>query len=160
MLAHVNEARGAQPSSRRASLAAALILLGELPGRAPPEELEERVDLALGRPSRRLAAYGSLRPGHSNHREIAELGGRWSPGSVRGRLAAASSASGAYPTLAPDARGEPCAVELLESIALPGAWPRLDAFEGAAYRRELALVELAEGQTCIANLYAPSRPSG
>ena len=34
--------------------------------------------------SRRLAVYGSLAPGESNHAVIADLGGRWSEGLVRG----------------------------------------------------------------------------
>jgi gamma-glutamylcyclotransferase (GGCT)/AIG2-like uncharacterized protein YtfP len=157
VLAHANEARRATPSARRASLAAAALLLGELHAHDSALQLEQHIDRALGQPSTRLAAYGSLRPGEANHREVAGLGGRWSAGVVRGHLLAAAPATGGYPMLAPDARGEPCAVLLLESGALPDAWPRLDAFEGRLYRRELALVELSDGALCVANLYVPAR---
>lgn len=156
VLAHVNEARRSRDSARRASLVAAVILVGEVPGRASIAELEDRVDLALGRPSRRLAVYGSLRRGESNHGELALLGGRWSTGLVRGRFEASSPTAGGHATLAPDARAEPCAVEVLESVALPDAWARLDAFEGLHYRRELVPVEGEGGALCVANLYVPS----
>jgi gamma-glutamylcyclotransferase (GGCT)/AIG2-like uncharacterized protein YtfP len=156
VLAHVNDARRAPPEARRASLAAALILLGDTPGRATHEQLADRVDQALGRPSQRLAAYGSLRRGERNHGEVADLGGRWLAGHVRGRFETASARTGGWPALAPDARGAPFAVEVLESPALPGAWPRLDDFEGEPYRRELVAVELERGATCVANLYVPA----
>jgi gamma-glutamylcyclotransferase (GGCT)/AIG2-like uncharacterized protein YtfP len=157
VLAHANAARRSTPSARSVSLAAAALLLGEPHARDTAEQLEQRIDRALGQPSTRLAAYGSLRPGAANHREVAGLGGRWSAGRVRGRLIAAAPATGGYPMLTPDAHGEPCAIELLESLALPDAWPRLDAFEGPLYLRELALVELSDGALCVANLYVPAR---
>ncbi|HVS17640.1 MAG TPA: gamma-glutamylcyclotransferase family protein [Planctomycetota bacterium] len=149
-MAHVNEARRARESARRASLVAAMILLGEPPARASLEQLEDAVDLALGRPSQRLAVYGSLRRGERHHSELAEVEGRWSAGSVLGRLAERDG----YPTLTADERASACAVELLESLALPVHWARLDAFEGAGYRRERVTVERADGSLCVANLYA------
>jgi gamma-glutamylcyclotransferase (GGCT)/AIG2-like uncharacterized protein YtfP len=135
---------------------AAMMLLGETPGRASIEQLEDAVDRALQRPSQRLAAYGSLRRSERNHGEVADLGGRWLAGHVRGRFEPAAVRTGGWPALTPDAHGEPCAVEVLESLALSTRWPHLDAFEGAAYRRELALVDLEGGATCVANLYVPA----
>ena len=38
--------------------------------------------------NRRLATYGTLGPGRPNHHHLADLGGRWLRGSVRGRLVA------------------------------------------------------------------------
>lgn len=157
VLAHVNEARRSKGSARRASLVAAVILLSGQPARASIEQLEERVDRALGRPSRRLAVYGSLRRDQPNHGELSDLGGRWGAGFVRGRFEASSPAADGHATLAPDARAEPCGVEVLESVALPDAWARLDAFEGLHYRRELVPVEGEGGSLRVANLYVPAR---
>lgn len=154
---HANDARRAPRPRRRAALEAGLGLLGvSRLSDASPAELWERLELALDRPERRLAVYGSLRRGRSNHGLIADLAGTWSAGCVRGRLEPSAARTGGYPTLAPDASAAPCAVELLESDALPEHWARLDAFEGAAYVRVLAAVELAGGRLCVANLYAPA----
>ena len=153
VLKHANEARRAADPAARASLVAAMILLGESPGRASLEQLEDAVDLALERPSRRLAAYGSLLPGQAHHDELADVDGRWSAGLVRGRRREADATGGGYPELVPDERGDVCRVGLLESPALPGRWAHLDAFEGDGYRRELVLVEREGGRVCVANLY-------
>lgn len=155
VLAHVNDARHAPVDTRGASLAAAWLLLDQGSGSSMLEPLAERIDQVLGHPSRRLAAYGSLRRGEANHREVAELGGRWLTGRVRGHFERATERTGGWPALTPDARGEPCAVEVLESPALATHWERLDAFEGEPYRRELVVVELEGGATCVANLYVP-----
>jgi len=157
VLALANEARHGPLPRRCAALESALRLLALPAGPdATPEQLRELLELALGRPERRLAVYGSLRRGRSNHGLIADLVGTWHAGLVRGRLDPAAAQTGGYPTLAPDPRGTACAVELFECDALPQHWARLDAFEGAAYRRVLAPVELAGAAPCVANLYAPA----
>ena len=102
----------------------------------------------------RLAVYGSLAPGRSNHAQLAGLTGRWRAGTVRGRLINAGWAAGAgYPALIPDGAGDAVPVQLFESADLPAHWDRLDAFEGEDYRRVAAPVELA-GKTLEAWIYA------
>ncbi len=95
----------------------------------------------------RLAVYGTLRPGHPNHHQLAGLRGRWRTGAVRGRLIAEGWAAGlGYHALVLDPHGPAVDVELFESPDLPQHWDRLDAFEGENYRRVVATVETAEGK--------------
>lgn len=116
--------------------------------------LERLSDLLLDRPSRRLATYGSLRPGEANHHLVAELEGRWLEGTTRGLLAAAGwAAERGYPGLVWDPEGPEVPVQVLESPALPAHWERLDAFEGPSYLRILVPVATAEGAR-VCNLYA------
>lgn len=94
----------------------------------------------------RLATYGTLAPGRVNHHQVAGLRGRWLEGTVTGRLVAEGwGAALGYPALVPDQRGEAISVHLLLSPDLPDHWPRLDAFEGAEYRRTAIAVHTAEG---------------
>lgn len=95
---------------------------------------------------RRLAVYGTLAPGEPNHDQVAGLEGRWTEGVVWGRRVEEGwGADLGYPALRLDPDGEPIRVALLESRDLPRAWPRLDRFEGPAYRRVTAPVATAEG---------------
>ncbi len=120
----------------------------------PVEELEDRLDALLDRPSRRLAAYGSLRPGQVNHRLLAHLRGTWLRGTVRGNLHPTGwGVAQGFPALIYDEDGPPVPVEVLESEDLPAHWQRLDAFEGADYTRLLVPVDLDDGRLIAANLY-------
>lgn len=122
--------------------------------------LERLCDILLDHPSRRLAAYGSLRPGEANHHVVADVPGRWTEGTTRGTLHSSGWGAGlGYPGLEWDPRGREVTVAILESTALPAHWERLDAFEGEAYRRILVSVETAEGRV-VCNLYAIRGPSG
>src|SRR5262245_8748957 len=62
------------------------------PGTSPitPEmvrrALEEDDDVELGGALRRLAVYGTLAPGRSNHDQLSALPGRWLDGHVLGAL--------------------------------------------------------------------------
>lgn len=97
-------------------------------------------------PTQRLAVYGSLAPGRPNHHHLAPLGGTWTTGVVRGRLVAEGwGAAIGFPGLVQDPGGEAIAVQVLESQALEAHWPRLDAFEGAGYRRVSVTVETEAG---------------
>lgn len=88
------------------------------------------------RPDRRLAVYGSLAPGRSNHHELAQIRGEWERGIVYGRLEDRGWGSSiGYPALRWDPRGEPVEVWVLTSPGLPEHWPRLDEFEGDEYDR-------------------------
>ncbi len=115
--------------------------------------LEEAADTLFGA-SRRLAVYGSLAPGASNHHAVEGLRGEWTSGFVRGELYRV----GGFPAVRLDPGGSRVEVMVLTSPDLPGAWPRLDRFEGPAYRRRLTLVEDDSGPTAVANIYAGRRP--
>jgi gamma-glutamylcyclotransferase (GGCT)/AIG2-like uncharacterized protein YtfP len=105
----------------------------------------------------RLATYGTLGPGRPNHHHLADLAGRWLKGTVRGRLVAEGwGAAMGFPALALDPEGEAVEVDVLESPDLPGAWARLDAFEGREYRRIVTEVETAEGRL-EASIYVLAR---
>ncbi|MDE2410977.1 MAG: gamma-glutamylcyclotransferase [Sphingomonadales bacterium] len=93
----------------------------------------------------RLVTYGTLSPGRPNHGQLAMLGGEWKVGAVRGRLVEHGwGATLGYPALvlSSDADAGVIAVDLLECRDLPQHWARLDAFEGAEYRRVPVWVEL------------------
>jgi len=117
-------------------------------------ELCEAVDVALNRPSRRLAVYGSLGPGRPNHHVVAGIRGRWSRGTVAGTLHDSGwGATMGYPGMIWRPGGDPIIVNLLESDELHEHWARLDAFEGGAYVRVLVPVETGAGMCVVANLY-------
>ncbi|MEI6644371.1 MAG: gamma-glutamylcyclotransferase [Novosphingobium sp.] len=94
----------------------------------------------------RLATYGTLAPGRVNHHQLAGLAGEWTVGTIRGRLVETGwGAALGYPALVLDEGGEAIAVHLFSSADLPKHWARLDAFEGAEYRRGEVMVETAAG---------------
>jgi gamma-glutamylcyclotransferase (GGCT)/AIG2-like uncharacterized protein YtfP len=93
-----------------------------------------------------LAVYGSLGPGRPNHHQLAMLRGAWTTGEVRGRLIEHGwGAALGYPGLVLAPEGEAVTVELLSSVDLPNHWARLDAFEGAEYRRVVTTIVTAAG---------------
>ena len=97
-------------------------------------------------PDTRLASYGTLAPGRSNHHQLAGLNGAWQQGTVRGWLSNAGwGAPLGYPGLVLDAAGPLVDVHVFESPDLPAHWTRLDEFEGAEYRRVVTQVRTAAG---------------
>ncbi len=110
--------------------------------------------------SRTLAVYGTLAPGRPNHHVVAPLGGVWTHGVVEGDLFPVGwGAIQGYPAFLPRSGGPAVAVHVLTSARLPDAWPALDRFEGAEYRRLLLPVYDAGAPgarrlSTIANLYA------
>jgi gamma-glutamylcyclotransferase (GGCT)/AIG2-like uncharacterized protein YtfP len=60
--------------------------------------------------------------------------------------------TGGFPGLVWDPDGPAIAAHLLESPDLPSHWERLDAFEGAAYRREVVPVGTDTGRV-LASVY-------
>ena len=104
--------------------------------------------------SRRLVVYGSLAPGEANHHHLADLRGSWERGSVRGRKHDRGwGARTGYPGLELTSAGDEVPVLLFVSDDLPGAWERLDAFEGSDYRRVLAPVRRDATLVAVANVY-------
>ncbi len=94
----------------------------------------------------RLATYGTLAPGRVNNAQLADLTGQWRRATVRGRLVeAGSGAKLGYPGLVLDPSGQEVEVHVFESPDLPDHWSRLDAFEGAGYRRVVTQVRAGEG---------------
>jgi gamma-glutamylcyclotransferase (GGCT)/AIG2-like uncharacterized protein YtfP len=87
-------------------------------------------------PDRALAVYGTLAPGEPNHHVVADIGGRWVEGAVRGhRFEARWRGMPGYPGFLPDAGGPVVEVLVLVSALLGEHWGRLDDFEGPGYRR-------------------------
>lgn len=98
------------------------------------------------RATERLATYGSLAPGRINNGELAGLDGTWTQGTVKGRLVSEGwGAALGFPGLVLDPSGDDVQVFVFASLDLPQHWPRLDAFEGARYRRTVANVTTATG---------------
>lgn len=91
----------------------------------------------------RLAVYGTLAPGRSNHHQLAALHGRWLLGQVRGTLH--EDGWHGYPGFVVGDDRPLVDVHVFESLDLPAHWDRLDAFEGPAYRRVAVRVETADG---------------
>lgn len=127
-------------------------------------DAERRLD-ALFRTGRTLAVYGTLAPGQPNHHVVAPLGGEWADGVVEGDLYPVGwGATLGYPAFRPRAGGAAVAVKVLTAPALAAAWPDLDRFEGAEYRRILVPVfsvdQAGERRLhTVANLYAAAEPA-
>ena len=96
----------------------------------------------------RLAVYGTLRPGESNHAMLDGVSGTWAEGLVQGVRFMAKG----YPAFRPGNGEVP--VSVLMSATLPEHWARLDEFEGKDYRRILVPVTLTGGEIVVANVYA------
>ena len=125
-------------------------------GRVPAGGREEYVRARVttdNRAEHRLATYGTLAPGRPNHHQLDGLDGRWFDGMVRGNLMPEGwGAELGYPGLVIDPAGGQVPVHVFESADLPAHWPRLDAFEGAAYARVETRVDTASG-TVPASIY-------
>ena len=113
-----------------------------------PEDLARAEEIAQPRneAATRLATYGTLAPGQVNHHHMDVMAGAWTTGTVRGHLhaegwGAAHDCPGIV--LAPD--GQEVPVHIFTSPDLPAHWARLDAFEGAEYRRTVTRAETASG---------------
>ncbi len=115
--------------------------------------LDRLIEALLDFPEGRLATYGSLLRGEDNHHRVATLVGNWIDGTVEGTLHDRGwAARQGYPGLHHHIPGPPVPVGVLQSAALPGAWDRLDEFEGEGYRRILVPVE-TENATLVCYLY-------
>ena len=102
----------------------------------------------------RLAIYGSLAPGQSNHHQLDGLAGDWLKGYVNGSLFHAGwGATMGYPAIVLDPAGPQVEVVVLESGDLPAHWARLDAFEGVGYERVITTVHTPAGDL-LAYIYA------
>ncbi|MFK7945864.1 MAG: molybdenum cofactor guanylyltransferase MobA [Paracoccaceae bacterium] len=113
-----------------------------------PEDLARAEDIAGA--ATRLATYGTLAPGEANHHHMSGMTGEWSTGSVRGKLLADGwGATHGCPGIVLDAEGAEVPVQIFTSPMLPDHWDRLDAFEGAEYRRVTATANTADGDVPV-----------
>lgn len=103
--------------------------------------------------NKRLAVYGTLAPGGPNHHLLAGCDGTWQAAAVPGRRGERE-----YPVFSYDAQAPLVPVQLLTSGDLEQHWPRLDAFEGSAYRRILVPVFQDQHLLTVANLYEAVTP--
>jgi len=102
----------------------------------------------------RLFVYGTLAPGCPNEHVLQPLNGHWQKAYVRGHLHRKGwGAALGYPALQLDPQAERVEGWLFSSTTLADFWPRLDAFEGDAYRRESVQVILASGERQVAWVY-------
>ena len=107
----------------------------------------------------RLFVYGTLAPGRPNEHVLADIPGRWEPGTVRGTLLQEGwGARVGYPGIVLDQTGDEVQGFLFSSDALAEHLPRLDAFEGNGYERVETSVQLDEGSV-DAYIYILSRSS-
>lgn len=105
----------------------------------------------------RLFVYGSLQPGKANAHMLDPAPGTWRAARVRGVLHDNGwGAQLGFPVLELDADGDEVAGHVLESAALTGLWPILDAFEGDDYRRVQTDVTLVNGGRQSAWVYVRS----
>ncbi len=118
-------------------------------------EVERRFE----RPSTRLAVYGSLAPGKSNHWIIEDIAGTWTPGFVRGDLLRQGWGTHVgFPGMIWDPEStNRINVQVFTSEDLPAHWERLDSFEGEDYLRILVPVEGLAGAPTVANIYRVRR---
>lgn len=118
------------------------------------DAMHEAVETLFNRPSHRLAIYGSLAPGKTNHHVVADVRGEWHSGTVFGQLSQTGWGSDiGFPALTWIPGTDPIEVQVLESAELPDHWQRLDEFEGEQYKRICIPVERKDHPLEIANIY-------
>ncbi|ADB39257.1 gamma-glutamylcyclotransferase family protein [Spirosoma linguale] len=106
---------------------------------------------------RSFITYGTLAPGRPNHFMVEHIRGTWKKGIIRGKLANKGwGAELGYYGFTPVNVSEQEEIEVfvLLSDELAENWERLDAFEGAGYRRIAVQYELNTGETGVGYLYA------
>lgn len=112
-----------------------------------------QLEVVNNQPVTHLATYGTLGPGRPNHHHVSIIEGKWTRGSIRGVLHEEGwGAAMGFPGIALDETGPEVVVDLLESNQLDAHLVRLDDFEGIGYRREIAVVETANGRV-LAHVY-------
>lgn len=143
----------------------AIVELNALRATGPSQRLQQLEQHLSARFSAqcRLAVYGSLAPGRSNHDQLQNVRGDWHSGlSVCGEFVDHGWGAGlGYPALRWSASGPAVSIELFVSEDLPGHWARLDEFEGKDYLRIVVPVYAGTSVVTVANLYAAhqSQPS-
>ena len=102
----------------------------------------------------RLAVYGSLAPGESNHWVISRISGEWTTGTVRGyEFDITWGPADGYQGFIPDADGNDVAVSVLVSNDLERHWREIDEFEGPGYERRMIAVSSPSALPVQAHIY-------
>jgi gamma-glutamylcyclotransferase (GGCT)/AIG2-like uncharacterized protein YtfP len=118
-------------------------------GRVYPAVLQ-LFETVLKNPRRRLASYGSLRPGEVNEAVLQQSGGSWMPGSVRGRVVERNGLK----VLEHPREEVSTPVDVFETSEDTLEWSMLDRFEGTSrYQRVWVVVQLELGYLTVANAY-------
>ncbi len=108
--------------------------------------------------TQRLFVYGTLAPGGPNEHLLQRIGGSWQKASARGKLIPEGwGATLGYPAIVLDPDGDKVEGLLFSSDALSEHWRKFDEFEGEGYERVLTMVELSDGSTVQAYIYALRR---
>jgi hypothetical protein len=103
----------------------------------------------MDNPDHRLIVYGTLVPGGMYHYLLADLPGTWEPCLIRGHM----GEYWGFKAFQYDEHGPELPAWLLTSKALPQKFPKLDAFEGEAYRR-LIIPARVGLRRVLAHIYA------
>ncbi len=102
----------------------------------------------------RLAVYGSLMRGESNHYEVRSITGTWTHGTVRGwKYEITWGPAEGWDGITLDPAGPLVTVDLLESDELDRHLDRLDRFEGPGYHRRTVTVVDEGGREVSAEIY-------
>ncbi|MCG8415279.1 MAG: gamma-glutamylcyclotransferase [Pseudomonadales bacterium] len=105
-------------------------------------------------PDQHLFVYGTLAPGEVNEHVLSPLDGDWQIATVKGSLHPEGwGASYGFPAMRLDSNADEVSGQLFSSPLLPQHWQELDEFEGAAYKRVITTVKLADGCLQQANVY-------
>ena len=117
--------------------------------------LGREADLSASIAIERLAIYGSLAPGRSNHHHLADIAGTWREGWVEGVLHDRGwGAAQGFPGIRLERGGPRVQVHVLESNELAQHWDRLDEFEGDEYGRVPVEIHGLETGTVAGWIYA------
>ncbi|MEA1944704.1 MAG: gamma-glutamylcyclotransferase family protein [Euryarchaeota archaeon] len=112
----------------------------------------QSIEWLFDHPSNRLAVYGTLRQGESNHGVIEHITGEWIPGFVHGYVEEYYG----FPFFV-WAEADKIPVEVLSSSELCNSWELIDRFEGRWYDRILIPVcDSDDDILFIANIYCKS----
>ena len=102
----------------------------------------------------RLFVYGTLSPNCPNEHILKNIGGTFEKATVKGILYEKGwGAEMGYPGIKLDKKGEIVKGFLFSSNKLKEHWSELDKFEGEAYERVLAKVEVENKTTIEAFIY-------
>jgi hypothetical protein len=110
--------------------------------------LSDLYEVLFNTPSRRLAVYGTLAPGHANASQLDAINGKWHDGTVQGIV----SDRDGFMEFCWTTSSDRVSVKVLSAEGLPGEFGRLDRFEGPRYRRILVPVEI-DGHPHVCNIY-------
>ncbi|MBI4248081.1 MAG: hypothetical protein HY611_01155 [Elusimicrobia bacterium] len=111
--------------------------------------VEDVFEALFEQPGERLAIYGTLAPGGANREILERISGRWTDGTVEGKIETGFG----LPLFIWQRGADKIPVKVLWSSELPKRWTDLDRFEGEQYRRVLVPIE-EQKEIMVANIYS------